>query len=314
MAFDAAGRRRPLPVVRWTSADTTIATIDFITGLIRPRRQGRVTIHASSGGWRRDSAHITIGGPEYRTGSVERWMRDPKLIDTSGRHGSAFRWIAFGTPMPVLVELESGRRALNVNGNGNYSSGLYLNDGLPGNRGIGFEALISTPIVRYQWQTIQLELTARLDELHLASWDHRTGAFRIGDQLAGSCGTLYPAFERRRGIDHMWISAGAAGSLIPADHRLASGEWYRLRVQVFPDGTCGVAIDGVPLFKSERPLAVTKPYRLLVSGNAAFAPMLVQQLEVWYGVKPDVDWAALNDSAASPLSTARAAEAVAQPE
>ena len=196
--FDTLGRRRPIAILRWMSADTSVATIDAITGLIRPRRQGRVTVHASSGGWRRDSTVITIGGPEYRNLFLERWTPDPALVDTAVGNSSAFRWIAYGTPLPVFVRLDGGRRALNVNGNGNYSSGLYLNERVSGDRGIGVEAMISTPIVRYQWQTIGIELTARLDESQLASWDRRTGGLRHHGGLEEDAGADDRADDERR--------------------------------------------------------------------------------------------------------------------
>jgi hypothetical protein len=72
------------------------------------------------------------------------------------------------------------------------------------------------------------------------------------------------------------------------------GEWHRVRLQIFPDGTCGLAINGQVLARSRDRVSLDVPYRIWTEGVSLDSKMLVGPLEVWTGVKTDVDWSALD--------------------
>src|SRR5690606_10956690 len=70
-----SGNQVPLPgsVLSWRSSDTTVATMDSVRGVVRPRGVGTVTIFASAGGWASDSIELTITAPHPRMRLQERW-------------------------------------------------------------------------------------------------------------------------------------------------------------------------------------------------------------------------------------------------
>ena len=74
--------------VRWTSHDTTIATIDT-AGLLTPRRTGTVRIETTAGGWRSAQRDVTI-----RPGTIQTLLHD-SWSDGIDRH-----WTPFGDPRP----------------------------------------------------------------------------------------------------------------------------------------------------------------------------------------------------------------------
>jgi hypothetical protein len=74
-----------------------------------------------------------------------------------------------------------------------------------------------------------------------------------------------------------------------ADSTLRTGRWFTIRLQVFPDGRCGVAVDGKPIAGGET-LALDRPFRVVLHGKSVGTRVLVGPLEVWEGVRSDVDW------------------------
>jgi len=75
---------------------------------------------------------------------------------------------------------------------------------------------------------------------------------------------------------------------------MISGSWYAVRIQLFPDGRCGLAINGKPVWITNDALATNQRYRLLLWGNSLGNRMLVGPVKVWEGVPGDVDWSALD--------------------
>lgn len=69
-----------------------------------------------------------------------------------------------------------------------------------------------------------------------------------------------------------------------------SGRWFSVILQLFPDGTCGLAIDGEPVARSSGSLNLSVPFKVRFEGNSVGAPMLIGPLEVWTGSRNDVDW------------------------
>jgi hypothetical protein len=148
------------------------------------------------------------------------------------------------------------------------------------------EAWVSTPITAARAQRLGLGFHARTDSEAVEDWDHRVGG------LPGSttrCGFTYPPGD---GFDQVDLVHGA-GHVVQVRAGLEAGEPYRVRIQLFPDGTCGVALDGQPLVRSEAPTFSDVPDRLVISGSSLGTRMLVGPLEVWEGVRTDIDWSTL---------------------
>ena len=61
---------------------------------------------------------------------------------------------------------------------------------------------------------------------------------------------------------------------------------------MLPDGRCGVAVDGKPVWLSERPIRTDLRNRLALQGMSFHTRILFGPVEVWQGVRRDVDWEA----------------------
>ncbi len=112
------------------------------------------------------------------------------------------------------------------------------------------------------------------------AWDHRTGSNPAGG--ANACLIRYPP----AGDGYLQLQR------MPAS--LRSGRWYTVRIQIFPDGRCGVAVDGQPLWRSDSPISLDRLYRVRFEGKSVRTRILVGPLNVWEGVRGDVDWSLLD--------------------
>jgi DNA-binding SARP family transcriptional activator len=270
------GARLSLPhaVVEWSVRDTTVASIDSL-GTVRGVRRGSTLVTASAGGWRSSSATLVVTGSPHSQVLIERW--------SSGLQ----QWEPFGTPAPSVTSTPSGPAMAN-NGDGSYPSGLTSRMAWPGVRGIGVEARLSTPINQMQWQRIVVALEPRTPA-GTRHWDRKLGS--IPPDAAGSCQFRYPAGEGSAGVDRLRFRQRS----VITDPRLRSGDWYTVRIQVFPDGRCGLAIDGTPISISELPGSVTGNYGVHLYGDMVGSRLLVGPVEAWTGVRDGVDWSVLDD-------------------
>ncbi|HEU4697730.1 MAG TPA: AAA family ATPase, partial [Gemmatimonadales bacterium] len=284
---DENGDPIPIPptTLRWRSVDTTIATIDSVTGALHPRRAGAALLLVSAGGWREDSANVLIGAPGSRVRLAENWL-----------DGAARRWVLFGDPAPSVV-LGPGRQpALANNGDGTFTSGVYSREVFDAHRGLGLEVRLSTPITAPQRQFIRVGLTAALDSATLAVMDLRTGGGLLpktpyAEQVA--CAVSYPGGDGPSTRERFLLSSAGLQRRVPADQATPDGGWYAIRIQIFPDGTCGFAAAGRPLYHSEAAVPTTQRFRVLIQGNSVDTQILAGPVEVWEGVRGDVDWTAL---------------------
>jgi hypothetical protein len=64
-----------------------------------------------------------------------------------------------------------------------------------------------------------------------------------------------------------------------------------LRVQIFPDGRCGVAVNGRVVWVSTVPIPLDGQFRLWLGDEAFDRRILHGPLQLWTGVRTDVDWA-----------------------
>ena len=76
------------------------------------------------------------------------------------------------------------------------------------------------------------------------------------------------------------------GARLPA---IGQGVPTRVRLQVMPDGRCGVALDGVPL-SLQPAFTHLDSMRVILQGSSVGTRMLVGTITVRRGVPTDVDW------------------------
>ncbi|GIW53277.1 MAG: hypothetical protein KatS3mg081_2632 [Gemmatimonadales bacterium] len=275
--WDAAGREVEPQAVRWMSADTSIATVDSL-GVLHPRRQGKVLIRATAGGWRPDSVVVTIGPPRSSTRISENWER-----------GITETWVPFGTPAPYVTRV-GGRWALVPNGDSTFLSGVYSRRRLEARQGVGAEFEIATPFTSPIWQHIELSLLFATPQ-ETASWDLALGRVGVSPEPWRSCILHYPATETPSGQSWALVAWGVQ-RLVPVPPSLPRGEWTRVRLQLFPDGRCGVAIGGQALAILDPGLNLRDSVFVLVWDRSHRTRILVGEVVAWEGVRGDVDWSA----------------------
>ena len=276
--------RRDVPVhaLRWSSLDSTIASVDS-TGTIRGMRPGTVTIEASAGGWR-----IT------RRSFVVAERPTPTLLTEDWHEPLAPRWQPFGIPLPLVIEDSLIGRSFLNNGDGTYFSGAYRVDSpFDGRGGLALDAVLRVTITREQWQYLNLGFVRLRDVADLRkSWDHRTGYFPTQYE-SSSCLFAYPSGEGPRaatrlpaGTDERQELPRRRGERLPD---IARGVPVRVRVQIFPDGRCGLALDGVALDIAPASGPLDSLY-VMTEGSSVDTRVLVGKITVRRGVPRDVDW------------------------
>lgn len=271
--WDVAGRPVQPLEVRWSVDDTTIARIDS-TGTIRPLSHGSVRVTATTGGWRTAAARAVFAPSHVEAIVEEPW--DSTFTQ---------RWAPFGEPRPRRVRVLAGD-ALATSGDSTFSSGVYLRAPLPTSDGIGLELDVFTPISSSDWQNIQVYILGSATKA-LAAWDHRTGNIPLAEQEWRACGIAYPAGQR---VDLLHWSAHLTSQQVPVPPRMRNGALTRLRIQTFPDGRCGLALNGNAIAVSDYPTALGDSAMVLIHGYSHRTVIAVGRTAVWLGVRRDIDW------------------------
>ena len=265
--------------LRWSTADTALATVTP-DGLLTPKRVGVVRVHASAGGWTEadmvvhsQSLPAAVLFREQWTGAVES------------------RWAYFGDPRPVTVSTR-GRHAFWNRGDGQHFSGAYSRIAFSLEGGFWVESELSTRITATQWQSATIAVRRTGDRMALKRWDHSTGEFPASGTLV--CAFIYPSGEGFRAVGT--IGGGGAASFAPSSSvsRLGDGTWYRVLMQVFPDGRCGVAVNGVPTSVRSYLSLGADSVVLQLQGSSYETRILVGAMVAGGGVRTDIDWARLD--------------------
>ena len=230
----------------------------------------------------RDSVAVQVVADSAATTLDEDWA----VLDT-------MRWLPFGSPRPFLDRGPRGVAGLNNGGDGSYPSGVFSAALYGVTGGLGLEARVSIPVTRSQWQQLQLSIVSAR-AWPVERWDRLTGSPARVSFGSEACGAGYPNGEGLAAVGSVAAIAGGQGRVAPADSTWRLGAWHRIRLQVFPDGECGVAIDGVPIWRSPGRLPLDQQYRVLLAGSSAGTKVLVGPFQVWRGVRKDIDWSVVD--------------------
>jgi hypothetical protein len=275
-----AHRSVPVNALEWTSLDPDVATVDS-GGVIHATRAGGVRIEASAGGWRVARRSFRVVDPSTAV-----------LLDEDWSHPLEPRCRPFGDPFPRLVHDSLIGAAFFNNGDDDYFSGAYTTRTFDARGGLALDAVVRMHLTRTQWQERQIGLLGGhgLDRVG-RSWNHVTGYLPRG-AFHGGCLTAYPEGEGPRAARIMAPILGELprrpGASVPD---IALGVPTRLRVQILPDGRCGVAVDGVPLYVSVQPVAARLDSMIVfIQGSSVGTKVLVGRLLVRRGVPNDVNW------------------------
>jgi len=286
LARDNAGAPRRIPVKTFSVSDTSIASISE-DGILVAHRTGRVTAHVSVGGWRRDSVVLTVRSNRRETLFAEDWQR-----------GLEPSWISFGEPRPLITTERTGARALLTNGDGRFHSGVVTGADYTASNGLSLSANISTPIKFSQWEELELEMNWAVDTVAVRRWNSRAGYLWNDDRvtdLGARCGFKYPAGPEGVRYGDAFETRGSDFSAVDsASPSMRAGRWTKLNLQLFPDGRCGVALDGVAIAISEAATPRRSPTsaraRVIVMGNSYRTRALVGPMTLREGVDMTIDW------------------------
>lgn len=276
------GGRTPARRVAWSVGDTSRARVDS-QGTIVAKREGPVTVIVTTGGWR-TARHTFIAVPRRdRTVIREAWAGDPGA------------WRLFGDPLPSVVDDAVLGRSLSNEGDGAYYSGAYLRRLLRARHGLSIDAVVRTPMTELQWQSLLLGLQAANDTTVLTRWDHRSGyppaVYTSGG--IGACLMQYPQTEGVSGLRSLLVAPYTDVHATFDARVLGNGVSWRIRIQVLPDGRCGVAVNGRPLTISSQRFDPDVPMLLITYGSSWRSRMLLGPVTVSEGVPGDIDWTLL---------------------
>ncbi len=291
VAIWSDGSRSAARRLRWSVDDSATARVDSL-GTIVARRAGRIILTASAGGWR-VVRHTFVAVPQHDSIVVrETWKLGPVA------------WRLFGDPQPQVVGDSTLDVALSNEGDGTYFSGAYLKQHLGASRGLAVDAVVRTPITEYQWQSLLLGLHAFTDSAALERWDHRTGYIPSpsATSRAAACGLQIPLGAGIEGRERLAVFPGPVPEFDA--RKLAGGTPWRIRIQVLPDGRCGVAVNGRALMVSDQRFDPGVRLLLLTYGSSWRSRMLLGPMTISEGVPGDIDWTSTADAASQPRPSA----------
>ncbi|HEY4302850.1 MAG TPA: AAA family ATPase [Gemmatimonadaceae bacterium] len=262
--------------LRWHSEDTTVATIDSV-GRLTPRRVGQLTIVATAGGWRTTRVRIDVVAPSTRLLMDEDWSR-----------GLESRWRTFGVPRPRIVTGGGVfERAFLNNGDGAFFSGAYTASSFDTRGGLWVEVEASTPITASDGQDFVVSLFQMGDSVAWAKWDHATGDGPPGVSNP-NWSVRFPTGTTRAHFGEQLSVLAPGGVTLDAPTSMYTGRPFRMVLQVFPDGRCGVALDGKVVWSGG--MFLERRVRVTLAGNTVNTSLLVGRVRVGQGIAAGVQW------------------------
>jgi hypothetical protein len=261
--------------LRWSSSDPDVVDIGSVSGLALPRRDGTATIAVDAGGRVSGERTVRVTSRLAASATTENWTLPLPQ-----------NWVVIGTPTPY-VDTIGARVVLRPNGDGSYLSAVVSRHVVPVSDGAALDAEVSLRLTKPQWQSVGIGF----EDMNPFAWSANELEQGRPNSLS-ACVVTFPAGENRVWADSVRITALPEQVRVGSPAGAHEGIWWRLRVQLLPDGRCGVALNGVPVFISGGSVGLGANARIHVSGNSHQTDALVGRLTLWRGVPNDIDWAA----------------------
>lgn len=224
--------------ITWASTDTTVVTVDD-GGTVHVREAGPVAIAASLRGWRTDTLRVV---------SIPLIQRDvaPSFVEDWTEGLRPERWRLFGEPLPT-AEPGGGPGEAGVffnNGDAHFASGAVSDTVFAvDTAGFAVEVYGRMPFTGKLFQTFGLALYPAASE---DSLDWAEAGPLLEFSVRGPAGED-PA--------EAWVVARDRQSRVPFPRD--PGSWHLYTLQITPDGTVELVIDGTLHWRSTWQLAPT---------------------------------------------------------
>lgn len=279
---DESASPRAVPFKTFSVSDSTAASIST-SGVLTSRRVGPVTVHVSVGGWRRDSVVLDVHENRRHTLVFEDW-----------RTGIGPAWTKFGDPLPALVAGARDVRSFTTAGDGTFQSGAFTTSAYDVAGGLTLSTTISTPITLGQWQDLEIGFNSGIDTARVRAWQSTAG-YLWGDgrikAMPQRCSFIFPGGkEGSRYADIARLDGPSSTVIVRPPASLRTGRTTRLTLQLFPDGRCGLALDGVVLGVTSGVATKPENTRLVIKGNSYRTTVLVGSITLRRGVETSIDW------------------------
>jgi len=263
---------------RWRSLDTATLVIEAATGVAYPRAVGTVPVEVRLLSGLRTIDTVQVVDAASRLRGRETW-------DTTWTS----RWFTFGRPRPRVVERD-GERHFHNSGDGKYLSGATSLDSIPTARGVAVETRVSLRLTRHQWQVVRVGLGPARDLSRISADERETGLIWQAVDPMPSCTFGLPGGEGPVATRTISLIANREAEQVPLPSGADQGAWIAIRLQLFPDGSCGFAINGVPVHRTRAGTLSTPRVQLEVYGSARDTDALVGKVSTYEGVPAGIDW------------------------
>jgi hypothetical protein len=258
---------------RWRILEGDAARLN--DDMLIPVRSGHVRLRADAEGWRSTEVDVAVRPSEAHLISRFAWDRD---LEES--------WVPFGHPRPIAGTDAKLGAVMLPNGDGSFVSGVMSKEGFSGEDGLAARMRFSARIVDSQWQAIGITF---VEEEPNREWMTHPGDAATPVEHP-RCGFGAPAGEDPHLRHYSTLQDGGTMRTFAVAPSMTSGEPVELLLQVFPDGSCGLALDGKPLIhvSSGRPLS--RNLRLILFDQAKNTRIAIGAVDLFRGVVPSLDW------------------------
>ncbi len=279
---DSLGRAMTSSAVRWSVIGRE-ASIDSATGVLVTPRAGPLEVVATADARIRARIRVTAVSDSNALLWTEDWT-----------DSSLARWYHIGWPSSRVADRPGASHALFTNGDGSYHSGVVSRARFETSQGLAIDMDVSTPATLSQWQLLELFLRNIRDTVtYEMAAGHNAPPYPNPADVVCDAGWPVESAVATGEARTLTLNNGNGGANVPIQSRHVSGRWLHFRLQLFPDGRCGVAFDGQPLAVTQGP-GPWHPYvHLEIGGNSYRTRILVGPVRIRRGVPNDIDWAPL---------------------
>ncbi|MFN8572938.1 MAG: AAA family ATPase [Gemmatimonadaceae bacterium] len=277
---DSLGHAMPTDLIRWSVASGP-GTIDSLRGTLVGHEPGRITVVAQVGDSIAKTTFTLVAVPaDTATWRIEDWA-----------DSSMTQWYRFGWPDSETVQLPDRSHAFLNNGDGSFRSGIASRQAFATQGGLAIDLTASTKAPRRQWQQVQIELLGQIDTARHSRAKGRNVSPRE-DKTAILCAAGWPVEDSNslNAERFLGFTNREDGRQFPVNQRLLTGAWYHVRIQLFPDGRCGMALDGKPIAMTPAPAHWFPKAFLQIGGNSFDTKILIGPVRIIHGVPTDIDW------------------------